>query len=223
MTNPHTPRFVGALALTLFAALPGVAANIPIVNFSFENPDAGTNPNNNFAAVDNVPGWTATGRAQIADVTGYTQAAPDGHQSLQMIAGHIDQTLTTHLTANTLYTLSYYIASRNQQLTSDYTLAPEAGNTVLASDSNFYTSSTAYSVHSFTFNSGATPAQVGQALQVVLDTSGFNTPSNNSGLTVFDDISLSAVSTSGTPEPASFALLSTGLAALGLFGRKRLT
>ncbi len=174
------------------------------------------------------PGGIAGG-VNVAYVTGTTYSAS------------ISQVLGTTLLANDTYTMSVYVGQR-VDLTghavgcNGWSAALEAGGVVLASTNPITQSCNltdpagqaigSFIPVSFTYNSGANPAQLGDSLEVVLTSSGSGTALNQ-GEVDFDNVALSDTQNSSpsstTPEPASMALLGSGLIALAALRARRTT
>ena len=81
----------------------------------------------------------------------------------------------------------------------------EANGTVLASDSALVLTKNAFVQDTVVFNSGPSPAQLGQALLIRLAGTGINQE------VWFDKVTLDASSSVATPEPATLALVIVGL------------
>ena len=116
-------------------SLSASATDIPIVNYSFENPALG-----NGAYVYFIPSWTI-----IEDSAGYwnpsvdqvTQAfidgIPDGDQVAWSNNGDIEQTLTAQLTEGYKYTLTVWVGGRGGYSDNEYAVIL-AGESILPAE-----------------------------------------------------------------------------------------
>jgi hypothetical protein len=165
------------------------------------------------------------GGLNVAYVTGTTYSAS------------ISQVLGATLLANDTYTTTVDIGQR-VDLTghaagcNGLSAALEAGGVVLASTDPFTQSCNliepagnpigSFVQVSFSYNSGASPAQLGAPLEIVLTSFGSGSQ-NNQGEVDFDNVTLSDTRSSGspTPEPASIVLIGSGLIALAAVRARR--
>jgi hypothetical protein len=210
-----------ALLLGMVAGASCWAAPIPITNPSFESPTLTL-----LGLSDSATGWTLSGVAKVyfppvgADNgTNLFAAVPDGNQILLdlNLASDANQALGISLTANTTYTLTYFVGRRYDLPIGGYTVAVKAGSTVLVSDSGGAPGAGAFVQRTLTFATGATP--LSGILSIDITSTGL---SATGGLaeTAFDMITLT--STSSSPEPASMLLFGGGFLGLTFMGRKRL-
>jgi hypothetical protein len=214
----------GGLLLSLVAGASSWAAPIPITNPSFESPVQALG----VFTVGTVTGWTVTGFAGVwfpqtgaNNGSNFFTAVPDGNQVLFEGFGQsadISQALGVSLAANTLYTLTYFVGRRFDVPMSLYTVAVDAGATVLASDSAGAPATGTFAQRTITFTTGAVP--IAGILTIDISSTGVNA-AGAAAQTAFDSFSLTAVTTAGTPEPASMLLLAGGLLTLSLIGRNK--
>ena len=131
--------------------------------------------------------------------------------------GSISQVLTATVQANTLYTLDVSVGRRADDTFSPYTIALEAGGTVLASDSSLNPAPGSFLTDTITFSSGPTPTTLGQPLDIVLSATGEQAD--------FDEVLLDA-SPQVVPAPSIGlglpAFLSVGVVLLGFMLSERL-
>jgi len=156
-------------------------------------------------------------------------SAPDGN-NVAIISGDniaagagITQTLSATLLANTTYTLTFDVIHMITTVMDPYLGSLSANGVTLASDSSLSPALTHYALDTIVYNSGAAPAELGQALTITLQGTGCNgAPPCMGGLVAFDNVQLTAVTTqSGVPEPATFAFIGAGLASLGFLRRAK--
>lgn len=200
------------------------AASITITNPSFESPAGGAGVVQNGVAT----GWAVSnadaGVWNTSPVGWFFNAAPpDGNQILFVGFGGtsatVSQTLTANVLANETYTLIFSVGQRLDEPLSPYSVSLEAnGTTVLASDSAGSPTPGDFVTRTIIFNSGASPATLGQTLGIYITAS-----SNNDGQAEFDKFSLDGSPTGGpsVPEPATFVLIGGGIAAI-MLSRRRL-
>jgi len=222
MMKSRTFLTVVAAALFVLSASAG-AAEIPIVNPSFEDPVL---VEDDWTWLD-VPGWTQVG-ADGPGVWNVTLAdfdpvlAPDGENVVYTenaasgVANGLTQILTETFAANTDYTLTASVGNSWAYYWSGYSVQLLAGGTVIAEDNNTWvppeymvwgTSNVEYTYDA------ADAGLVGQPLEIRLLNLGIDVdgrPGETVGVE-FDAVSL-------IPEPATMALL--GLGAL-MLKRKR--
>jgi hypothetical protein len=209
--------FLLALTALAVSAVPGRAGNITINNFSFESPNVG-----GAFAFSVTGGWTCTATCVTIAATdlGIFTSAPDGTQLAALgEAGGADnsalsQTLSATLLANTMYTFTFWVGNPSDNAAysySGYQAILSANGVTLASDTNAVSPAAGqFAMDTLIFNSGANPAQLGQALAITVND---NFHVGATGFAVdFDDFSLNAVTAQGsTPEPATWMMLAAGL------------
>jgi len=203
-------------------AVPGRAATIAISNPGFETATLSLSGNGAFSQLiagstvftqgGTLADWTASATSTDAGAGGF-DPSPGGNNwtttwwdgnniaYLQESAGtttSLSQTLSTVLQDNTTYTLSALIGRRTFTPNFNYALELFAGNTLLASASNLTLANNSSGTDSAFYTSGASDPNAGQALEIVLTSTG------STGFTeaFFDNISLTAQSQSVVPEPS---------------------
>jgi hypothetical protein len=209
-----------ALCVLSFAAL-GQAASIAISDPSFETPVlSGVGSFTNLSGT----GWTSTGGSPVIDFAGTNQfvSLPDGNQVAILDdfngPGTLSQTLAATLSANTTYTLTFWVGNDLLLPYSGYTAALTAGGVTLAGDNSAVSPTAGHFLQdTITFSSGASPAQLGQALGITLSDVGFNA-------VAFDEFQLdgSPTTVGAAPEPQTWMLLGGGLLLLVWLRRGRL-
>jgi hypothetical protein len=214
---------IAAGALVMVGA-PGWCTSIPIANNSFESPSTGGflgGPPTSWTSTTDV---TTGERTIFGTVEFGTGVIPDGVQAV-LIGGqnlnhsaNLFQTLGATLQANTTYTLVVFVGHDLVGVADPYRVSLEANGVMLASDNSLNPAAGTFQQDTVTFNSGANPSQLGQALTILLAGTGSATNST----VWFDDVQLDASPTpSGTPEPATMALSGLALAVVGLLRRIR--
>jgi hypothetical protein len=205
---PRSARFAAALAATLaVAAGPACAANL-ITNGSFEAPSVGGDWN--LFPNGSVPGWTSNNNEiEIDHTTILGGPAYDGAQSAEADGSTFDTISQTvsGLTVGAQYALSWAYGTRPgsgpQELDVSFGGAPIAVDTADGSAGTVV----------WTLNSRVLTATAPtETLSFAAIDRGGNSKVGNE---------LDAVSLTAIPEPASIALLGSGLVWLGLYRRKR--
>src|ERR1700676_551290 len=196
-----------ALSLAGFASLPLYPDSpIPVQNASFEPtnpltiPCAG--PGTCAYNLGPIPGWTTVGEGGSWQPSSsyFNLPLPDGNIITYTNGGTISQTLTgISVLANTSYSLSVFIGYRLDGVTNTYSIALDAGSTVLCSFSGSSATIAAgtFADQTCSFNSGSVVPS--GDLSIVLTGGG---PQAD-----FDNVSL----TSSVPEPSSVLLIGSGL------------
>jgi hypothetical protein len=197
-----------ALSMAGFTSLPLYAdSTIPIPNPSFETfnpltiPCAGPGP----CAYNSgpIPGWTTVGPGgswQPSSSYFNLPLSDGGNIVAYTNGGTISQTLTgVSVLANTTYTLSVFVGNRLDGFTNTYSIALDAGSTVLCSFSGSSSTITAgtFADQTCSFPSGSVVPS--GDLSIVLTGGG---PQAD-----FDNVRL----TSSVPEPSSVLLIASGL------------
>jgi RHS repeat-associated protein len=155
--------FFGGKRVALISATGGTA--LPVQNASFEIANAwtnscGTNCNYNGGP---VPDWTfsGTGEGSFEPNSSYFNLPlPDGNVVAYLNAGSSTQTLTdVNFLPNTTYTLSAYVGHRLDGYVTSYTVALQAGSTVLNSVSGSSSTITTgnFAQVTVTYTTGSTP------------------------------------------------------------------
>jgi hypothetical protein len=189
-------RIVAAAAVLLCAANVALAANIPIVNPSFEADVLTCAPSSTGCSTDNsITGWA--GSTTVNAIYGvynpgtvsYPAGAPNGVNVAFLIelgaAENISQILTTNLKANDTYTLTFYVGLRadtNQYgglgcygFNASLLAGGNVLNTLILSNGNNscnLVKTGAFTKMSFTYTSGSNPVGLGSPLQIVLTAQG---------------------------------------------------
>jgi hypothetical protein len=196
-----------ALSIVCFTSLPLYAdSTIAVQNASFETtnpltiPCAG--PGTCAYNLGPIPGWTTTGDAGSWQPSSsyFNLPLPDGNIVAYSNSGTISQTLTgISVLPNSSYMLSVFVGNRLDGFNNTYSIALDAGSTVLCS---FSASSATIAPGTFadetcSYHSGSL-VPFGD-LSIVLTTGG---PQSD-----FDKVSL----TTSVPEPSSLVLIGSGL------------
>jgi hypothetical protein len=182
-----------------------------------------------FSAIGDIPDLVTSGRTSTfkpsTGLGGEFTSIPNGVNvaaiSDQGGPGSIFQALTATVQANTLYTLDVSVGARADFPFSQYTVALEAGGTVLTSDSSLNPAAGSFLPDTVTFSSGPAPPTLGQQLDIAISATG---PSvlGAAAQADFDEVLLDA-SPSTVPEPGTLLLLTTsciGLLAYRCFRRR---
>jgi hypothetical protein len=166
-------------AATLFLETSAEAqpVQIAILNPKFDRNTLYCTPGTNCSQYG-ITGWTVGPATNVAkfSTTQYPSAPSTGLYVAALgdstVTGSILQTVGVTLQANTTYTLTVDVGARADVVFTGYLVSLEAGNTVLAAGAkatpvggNFVTEVIAY-------ESGATPAQLGQPLQILIESKG---------------------------------------------------
>jgi len=216
-------RSLLAGAAVAMAAVGAQAGTITIANPSFETaPIGGFNLTAGCGAVPgcqynegSIPGWSVTGATGEWQPGNSTTAFFDttGGESGPTVAftngGTFSQALGATTVAGDTYTLTFYEGWRNDQGLPTNTVDLVIGGTDVAATGEALTQGE-WTEYQATFLA----ATSGQSIAIDV--------ANSGGQGDFDNFNLSDVGvTSGTPEPATWALLLTGFGALGLALRRR--
>jgi hypothetical protein len=205
------------------------AASIPITNASFESPALSPGA----YTTNGITGWSGGGPNGVwyPDAGYFTGSLPDGNQML--FVGYNDGSGVTNflaatLQADTTYTLSYYLGNRfagavdlgNPIGLSQYRVSLRTATSLLASDTSGSPDAGTFLQRTFSFYSGANPAEAGAALSIEVYASGF-TSTGALGMAEFDQFTLDAAPTSSStvPEPASGILLFSAIAGVVVLRR----
>lgn len=208
-SRSYLARNAAAAMCVLGLAAPGQAATITISDPSFETPVL---PPGSFAFITGT-GWTATGGTPVIDFPGTNQFAsvPDGNQVAILDdfngTGTLSQTFAATLSATTTYTLTFWVGNDLLLPYTGYTAALTAGGVTLTGDTSAVSPTAGrFLQDTITFNSGSSPAQLGQTLGITLSDVGFNS-------VAFDEFQLDGSPTTlgAAPEPQTWMLLGGGL------------
>ena len=229
-----TQRFLTTTLLAIASTLLSHAALLTITNASFENPVLAPNTYG-----VGVSGWTSINGGGFNTAT-YNPtstsfiaggSAPDGSNVAFISANNtapgagISQTLSATLQANTTYTLTFDVIHMVTPVLDSYFGSLSANGVTLASDGSVTPALTQFALDTIVFNSGANPAQLGQALTITLQGTGcLGGPGCLGGTVQFDNVQLDASPTqSSVPEPSTFGFALAGIVFLARnYGRLRL-
>lgn len=207
-----------ATAVAAFAVSPLYADSvIAIQNASFETYNPWTSPCGTGCAYNYglIPGWTSTGAGGSwePNSTYFSTPPPDGN-IIAFTNGTISQDLGVTLLSNSIYTLSVFVGDRLDGDSGVYSIAIDAGGTMLDSLSGSSSSIPAgtFADETFTFSTGSTVTP-GDLSIILSNLSG--------GQADFDNVSLTVAPSTAAPEPTSLVLLVAGVAFLGLFSLLR--
>jgi hypothetical protein len=231
MTRKSLSTLLPVTLLTIACSTPGRASSIAINNPRFETPTLTTGTYG-----VGVTGWnsidgggfnTATHNPNPSEIAG--GVAPDGSNIAMISANNlaagagITQTLTATLLADTTYTLTFDVIHLITTTMDPYLGSFSANGVTLASDSSLNPALTQFALDTIVYNSGSSPAELGQALVITLQGTGCNSGPNCTGGTVgFDNVQLTAVTTaSGVPEPATFGFFAAGLVFFAIMRRAK--
>lgn len=224
-----------ALALiTAFGCVHASAATIPINDPSFETPALACSPGGGcFGSNGDYAGnWTLASGISVVFKPGvgaglqFIDPIPDGSQVAAVgaggLGGDIFQDLSATLQANTTYTLDFAVGQRTDSAFIGYIVSLETSlGVVLQSDSLGSPASGSFTQRSIVFNSGASPAQLGDTLRIDISVPTPGVGGNQQD--IFDNFSLTADATvAGTPEPGSLMLGCSGLLFLAGALRRKL-
>lgn len=214
-------RYVAIAFIALSFTSSATAGTITVLNPGFEDlvlPGPGDATN---YVLYNVPSWDVMGQtgtfkpgaAQFPG--GVPEGVNVGAAGNSLGDGVISQVLTATLQADTTYTLMVDVGQRLDFPLVSYTVELIANGVTLVSDSSLNPTPGTFLTDTIIYNSGSNPAQLGQNLLIQLSAGGF-------GQADFDNVRLDATPTApiGVPEPATFALMSVGLAGM-CFGKCR--
>ena len=173
------------------------AAPILIVNPGFENTGGVVLADGAWTSNgEGLTGWTvesggnAVGLFRPAGI--FFDAIPDGEYVAFSHGRNISQVLSATLTANTEYTLEVGVGDANNTPFGGYVIQLRAGGVVLAQDSNsLVPPNGGFTTSAIIFLALPGDPQLGQNLEIVLDSQGFETS--------FDLVGLTAVPACGGP------------------------
>jgi hypothetical protein len=195
----------GATAALLLSAASAQAAVISFANFD----DLGGGPGPTFFDVANADGWLAgvgTIEIQHMNVAGNAFSQPN----LVELDSNSNSSMFMNLVAGA-YTISYYYSPRPGIAASSNGITLSIGSTLLDSVTGAGASDTVWQLRTVNFSTTSGGALTFAAVGTSDSLGGY-----------LDDITLSTErSTSGTPEPASWALMIAGFGLAGASLRRR--
>jgi hypothetical protein len=201
------------LAAISVLALAGLANAVEINNSGFEEPvltngdyTSGDPPDwklGNYNVLNPtvwIPGWSEGGVWNPDTTDGYSGGAAFEGQNVGYVASYtgsdagISQVLTVKLTADTEYVLSAAVGNplwNGSDVSADYRLELLAGGVLLDSDTGASPASGDWALHSLTYTSGHSPAQLGQPLEIRLIAVDYTDGGGGDGYEVdFDSVTL---------------------------------
>ena len=231
MTTRRSMLVLGMSVTIAAAANHAEASSIVITNAGFETPAIG----NNTFQLGSFAGWLVTPSLVSTTADGgvfdpgaqYPGAIPEGENvafssdglAFGWSSGILSQVLTATLASSTMYTLQVDVGDRLDTILTGYLIELLAGSTVLASDNSSLAPVSGFLTSTIQFQSGASPAELGQTLQIRLRLIGSQV--GQVAQVNFDNVRLDATLVDASvPEPTTLLLLGSGLAAAGLRRRK---
>lgn len=153
------------------------ATVIPILNPEFQLDTLACSPGSN-CNYPNISGWIVgpqTGILKASSVQ-YPGTPASGiyvaYIGSSQATGSITQTLGATVQANTTYTLTVRIGARNDEVFTGYAAILVAGNVTLASGDSSIPLGGKFVNEVVMYNSGPTPPQLGQPLQIFVESMG---------------------------------------------------
>ncbi len=244
-TNLNAKLAAAAIGCAFSIAAGSAQATQLVTNGSFETL---TNGYGKLGSVTNATGWTTSGYNFVFNSANATSGVPAGYGNLSLWGtgnggvstitaspdggnfigadgafqvGAISQTITG-LTAGQQYAVSFYMAAAQQYsyngATTDYWTVG-LGNTALTSNTQAGSQSTSImdlASHDFSGWQYETMTFTATGTSDVLSFLATGTPSGVPPFALLDGVSMTAV-----PEPASVAILATGMIGLGVVARRR--
>jgi hypothetical protein len=219
---------LGCALLGMIAAAPIASASpVAVANASFEALVLPCAPGPSCFVLSDIPDWATSGQtATFSPSTGAGgefASIPDGINVAAVGdgngAGSISQALAATVAANTHCTLTVSVGARSDFPFSQYTVALEAGGTVLASDSSLNPAAGSFASDAISFFSGSSPATLGEQLTILLSATG-TTAAGAGAQADFDAVALDTSSSTSVSEPTAIGMLGVGLCALMLVRRR---
>ena len=170
---------------------------IPIFNPRFDIDILTCSPGSN-CAQNGITGWIVGPGTDVAKFskTQYPHAPSTGVFVAAIgntsTSGSILQNLSATVQANTTYTLTVELGAREDYAFTGYTVTLGAGNVSLATGNTATPVGGSFVTDTVTYESGATPAQLGQPLQILITSSG---TSSGTGQVDIEDVTLTAAPT----------------------------
>jgi len=151
--------------------------SIPIFNPVFQDDTLECNPGSN-CGYSGITGWIIGPGTNISkfSTSQYPGAPAEGVFVAAIgnssVTGSILQTLGATVQANTTYTLRLSIGARSDYSFTGYLASLMAGNVTVASNHSATPVGGSFITDTIVYNSGATPAQLGQPLQIIVKSVG---------------------------------------------------
>ena len=205
-------RAAFAVACALALGSLGEASTIAISDPSFETPVVSPG---SFTGISGT-GWTSTGGSPVIDypLSNQFNSIPDGNQVAILNdfngTGTLSQTLAAALAADMTYTLTFYVGNDKLLAYDGYDASLTAGGVTVASDTSAVSPTPGnFLQDTIVYNSGASPAQLGQTLGITFSDVGLDS-------VAFDLVQLDASPSTqnAAPEPRTWVLLAMALGAL---------
>jgi hypothetical protein len=220
MTKKRTVVFI---FIMVWACAIAQASSITIENSSFESPTlpcSGSIHRLDGDFITLADDWNITKTGVGAEAGEWHPLShyspmliPDGNQVMFLYhISSMEQTLSDVLAPETTYNFSVYVGHRSDEHFPSYSVELLAGNTTIASVSNYDPGSGLWGLLTFQYTSTASDP-IGQHLGIRFE------DSDAVGQVNFDKVQLSASSTA-VPEPASLSLLCSGIIGLAVLRKK---
>jgi hypothetical protein len=164
---------LAALFMSVLSAQTPVS--IPIINAIFQDDTLDCSPGCSYA---NLTGWVVGPQTGVfkASTAQYPSAPASGLYVAYLgntdATGSILQTLSATVQANTTYTLTLGVGARADSPFTGYLASLMAGNVTVASSNKATPVGGTFVSDVIEYNSGATPAQLGQRLQIFVKSLG---------------------------------------------------
>jgi len=166
-------------AATLFLATPAEAQPVPIVilNPKFDRNTLMCSPGSG-CTQPSITGWTVGPATYVAKFssTQYPSAPSTGLYCAAIgdstVTGSIFQTTAATVQANTTYILTVTVGARADVVFTGYLASLVAGNDIVISGAKATPVGGNFVTEVISYESGATPAQLGQPLQVLIESKG---------------------------------------------------
>jgi hypothetical protein len=163
-------------ALSMWTA--SAQVNIPILNPQFNADTLACKPGSGSCYAYGITGWLAGPQSGyvLDSIAQFPSAPPEGlyvaFLGYQNSTGSISQILGDTLQANTTYTLKVSVGAAADYPFTGYAVALLAGNVTLALGNKATPTGGTFVTEVVVYESGATPAQLGKPLQIVVKSLG---------------------------------------------------